>query len=131
MTLVDTSVWVELFSRPSGILPAELEDLDDVVTVLPVIQEVLQGFADERAFNLAREAMLALPVLESPLEERVFVEAARLYRLGRRAGLTIRSSTDCLIAACALRHDATVLHYDRDFDVIARVAGLKTRQIPR
>lgn len=131
MILVDTSVWVELFRRPPRILPAELEDFDDVVTVLPVIQEVLQGFKDERAFGLAREAMLALPILESPLEERVFVEAAQLYRLGRRAGLTIRSSTDCLIAACALRHDATVLHYDRDFDAIARVAGLKTRQIVR
>jgi predicted nucleic acid-binding protein len=129
--LVDTSVWVELFRKPPGIHPAELEDLDDLVTVLPVIQEVLQGFKDERAFGLAREAMLALPVLESPLEEQVFVEAAQIYRLGRRAGLTIRSSTDCLIAACALRHDATVLHYDRDFDAIARIAGLRTRQIVR
>lgn len=30
---------------------------------------------------------------------------------------------DLLIAACAEVHGATVLHYDRDFDVIAEVTG--------
>ncbi len=35
----------------------------------PVIQEVLQGFGEERAYRLAREAMLALPVV-SQLRER-------------------------------------------------------------
>jgi hypothetical protein len=39
------------------------------VTCLPVIQEVLQGFGEERAYRLAREAMLALPVV-SQLRER-------------------------------------------------------------
>ena len=34
-------------------------------------------------------------------------------------GLTIRSVTDCLIAAIAWRRDATVVHADVDFDRIA------------
>jgi predicted nucleic acid-binding protein len=38
---------------------------------------------------------------------------------------------DCLIAACALRHALTVLHVDRDFDLIARVAPLKQRRLAR
>jgi predicted nucleic acid-binding protein len=73
--------------------------------------------------------MLALPIVESPLRSELFVEAANLYRLGRASGHTIRSSIDCLIAACALRNDLEVVHRDRDFAAIARVSGLRERQI--
>ena len=129
MVLVDTSVWIEVFRNPSRLRLDAVVDVDDVVTTLPVVQEVLQGFRDERAFALAREAMLAFPVLESPLDAGVFLEAAGLYRSARRAGLTVRSGVDCLIAACALRHDATVLHHDRDFDALARLAPLKAQSV--
>lgn len=105
--------------------------MEEVVTCLPIVQEVLQGFADEAAFRKAREAMLALPVVESPLTLSVFEEAVDLYRSARRAALTIRSSVDCLIAACALRHDLTVLHHDRDFDLLAGISSLRARKAPR
>ena len=127
MLLVDTSVWIEIFRSPSRVSP-RLFDLDEVVTCLPVIQEVLQGFAEEAPFRKAREAILALPAVESPLGLSVCEEAVGLYRIARRAALTVRSSVDCLIAACALRHDLTVLHYDRDFDLLARISPLKTRR---
>jgi predicted nucleic acid-binding protein len=48
--------------------------------------------------------------------------------LARRTGLTIRSSVDCLIAACALRNDLTILHRDRDFRSLAKISGLKQRE---
>jgi hypothetical protein len=127
--LVDTSVWIEVFRRPSRFDLESILDLDEVATCLPVVQEVLQGFSDERAFHTAREAMLALPVVESPLRREVFLQAAELYRLARRAGLTVRSGTDCLIGACALRHKLVVLHRDRDFDLLARVSHLRARDI--
>ena len=47
-------------------------------------------------------------------------EAARIYRTCRGSGETVRSTTDCLIAAMAIRNDVPVLHRDRDYDVIAR-----------
>jgi hypothetical protein len=99
--------------------------LEEVVTCLPVIQEVLQGFGDERAYRLARESMLAFPVVDSPLGAEVFLQAVELYRAARRRGRTLRSSTDCLIAASALRHDLTVLHVDRDYDELAEVSALR------
>jgi len=99
-------------------------ELDRVVTCLPVIQEVLQGFRDESLFRTARTAMYALPCLDSPLPASLVEEAVDLYRRGRRAGLTVRSSVDCLIAACALRHRLTVVHCDRDFAALARLAPL-------
>lgn len=127
MVLVDTSVWIESFRMPSRFRLESLVDFDDVVTCLPVIQEVLQGFDAEPAFVRARAAMTALPIVESPLGRDVLIQAVELYRAARRQGLTVRSSTDCVIAACAIRNDLEVLHYDRDFDSLARVSALRTR----
>jgi hypothetical protein len=112
--------------------PVDIEDhvpLDRVVTCLPVVQEVLQGFDDETAFRRASTAMWALPVVESPLGDDVIRQAIDLYRTARRAGITVRSSVDCLIAACALRHDLEVLHDDRDFPALARISRLRERAL--
>jgi len=127
VVLVDTSVWIEAFRKPARLDLMHLVDPDEIVACLPVYQEVLQGFRDEVAFRIAREAMAAMPMIESPLRQEVFEEAAGIYRAARRAGLTIRSGVDCLIAACALRHDLEVLHLDRDFGAIARVTPLRVR----
>ena len=129
MFLVDTSVWIEVFRKPSRLTLPDLVDLEEVVTCLPVVQETLQGFRDEGGFRKAREAILALPIVESPLRLEVVDSAVALYRSGRRSGLTIRSSVDCLIAACALRHNLTVLHHDRDFDLLARISPLEARDV--
>ena len=98
------------------------------MTCAPVIQEVLQGFREEHHWRLAREAMLSLPIVESPMEIAVYLEAASLYRSARRAGLTVRSSVDCLIASCALRHDLEILHHDRAYSALARIAPLRQRE---
>jgi hypothetical protein len=129
MLLVDTSVWIEVFRKPSRLRFDQVIDFDDVVTCLPVVQEVLLGFRDERAFQTAREAMYALPMVASPVTQPVFDQAIELYRAARRAGITIRSGVDCLVAACAIRHSLTVLHRDRDFDLLAKVSSLESRRI--
>ena len=129
MLLVDTSVWIEVFRKPSRLRLDAVVDFDDVVTCLPVVQEVLQGFRDERAFQTAREAMYALPMVASPVTQPVFDQAIELYRAARRAGITLRSGVDCLVAACAIRHSLGVLHRDRDFDLLAKVSSLESRRI--
>jgi predicted nucleic acid-binding protein len=131
VVLVDTSVWIEVFRKPARLRLEDVVEFDDVVTCPPVVQEVLQGFSSDVAFRAAREAMLALPAVESPLGERVFLEAAELYRRARRAGITVRSGVDCVIAACAIRHGLIVLHDDRDYPALARVSELQQRQMPR
>jgi predicted nucleic acid-binding protein len=125
--LVDTSIWIEVFRARR---PLDLEasvDFDEVVTCLPIVQEVLQGFRQEDAYRRAREAMLSLPIVQSPLGADVFLDAVDLYRTARRGGRTVRSSVDCLIAACAIRHDLEVLHRDRDFAAIAQISSLRQR----
>jgi predicted nucleic acid-binding protein len=129
VVLVDTSIWVEVFRRRSRLSLDEVVDFDDVVTCLPVMQEILQGFRDETAHARARAAMQALPIVESPVREGVFLEAADLYRAARRAGVTVRSGVDCLIAACAIRHRLPVLHHDRDYDAISKVSTLQSQRV--
>ena len=129
MILVDTSIWIAVFRKKAAFRIEDAVEFDEIATCLPVIQEVLQGFREERAYQIARDAMTALPIVESPLEESLFIEAAELYRSARRQGLTIRSSVDCLVAACALRNNLPVLHMDRDFEVLSRVSTLTTRPV--
>lgn len=127
MILVDTSVWIEVFRQRRPLDLADVVDFDDIATCLPIVQEVLQGFRDENAYRTAREAMLAFPIVESPLREDVFTDAVDLFRTARKTGRTVRSATDCLIAACALRSDMEVLHRDRDFAALAEISALRER----
>ena len=131
MILVDTSVWVEVFRKQR---PLDLESLvafDELVVCLPIVQEILQGIGDEARYRVARDALLSMPIIESPMEDDLFVEAAQLFRAARRAGPTVRSGVDCVIAACAIRHDVTILHNNRDFTALATVSALKTRRTGR
>jgi predicted nucleic acid-binding protein len=122
-------VWIDIF-RPGGQATLDkVADFDELVTCLPVVQEVLQGFRDEGAFRKARGAMAFMPTVEAPLTDEVYYEAIDLYRAARRAGITVRSGVDCLIAACALRHDLTVLHRDRDYTALARICPLDARDL--
>ena len=129
MFLVDTSVWIDVFRGPGRARLEKAADFDELVTCLPVVQEVLQGFRDEAAFRKAREALGAMPIVESPLRSGIFDDAVDLYRLARRSGLTVRSGVDCVIAACALRHDLTVLHRDRDFGALAKISTLGVEEL--
>ncbi|MBI4402759.1 MAG: PIN domain-containing protein [Deltaproteobacteria bacterium] len=125
MILVDTSIWVDLFSRnPKFKLPQD--KYPQVVTCSPIIQEVLQGIDTDAKRNRASEGFLALPILANPITLDYFLEASEIYRNGRRRGLTIRSGVDCLIAAIALRHRIPVWHQDRDFSAIAKFTALES-----
>ncbi|MCX6124076.1 MAG: PIN domain-containing protein [Proteobacteria bacterium] len=69
--------------------------------------------------------MLSLTLFANPLPLELNLEAAEIYLRGRQRGLTIRSSTDCLIAAIAIQFDLIVWHRDRDFDHIGKYTGLR------
>jgi|ERR1051325_204534 predicted nucleic acid-binding protein len=129
MILVDTSAWIEVLGGRATQRYLDAVRGEEVVTCLPVMQEVLQGIDDRRAFHVAMAAFADIVILENPLTRSVFDDAVHLYREGRRAGITVRSSVGCLVAACALRHDATVLHVDRDFRHLARITALKVRNL--
>ena len=129
MILVDTSIWIELLAGKPRYVVQE-EDLLRFVTCGPVAQEVLQGLRPGLQSDAFRTAFLAIPVVGDPVPLAVYLSAADIYRQGRKRGITIRSSTDCLIAAIAIDQGIPVWHRDRDFRVIARYTGLEAVQSP-
>ncbi|MGH9416082.1 MAG: type II toxin-antitoxin system VapC family toxin [Terriglobales bacterium] len=123
MTLVDTSVWIDLIR--SG-RPGQLgETLATFATCGPVLQELLQGLGHGPNARQLKADLLAFPVLSDPLPRAVFLDAAAIYRQGRERGLTIRSSVDCLISAIAIANQVSLWHRDRDYDRIAEFTPLR------
>jgi hypothetical protein len=96
---------------------------------LPVYQEILQGIRDESAFRAIKTIVDAAVFVEAPLPQVVYDDAVDLYRVARRVGLTIRSSVDCIVAACAIRNNLPVLHRDRDYPALASVSALRERRV--
>jgi predicted nucleic acid-binding protein len=122
--LVDTSVWISLLqSKPRTRLDADR--LLNFVTCGPIIQELLQGLREDPASNILRRDILAVPRISDPVSVSTFMEAAEIYRQGRQKGYTIRSSTDCLIAAIAIQNNVPIWHRDRDYSAIARFTSLR------
>lgn len=125
MILVDTSVWIEFLRGrvcfEEGVLPR-------LVTCAPVLQEVFAGLREGPAGREFRDRMLALPRLCDPVPLHLYLEAAEIYNTGRRKGHTIRSGIDCLLAAVAIESGVSVMHRDRDFDLIAEFTGLRVRR---
>lgn len=78
MVLVDTSVWIEVLRKDAPLDLDALVSRRHVVTCLPVIQEVLQGIRDDRAFRQARLGLTSLPRVESPMGLDLHVDAANL-----------------------------------------------------
>jgi len=120
---VDTSVWISLL-KPNFRTWQEADQLLTFVTCGPALQEILSRYREGPGTSIFRDGILAIPRVCDPVPAATFVEAAEIYRLGRQKGDTIRSSTDCLIAAIAIENNVPVWHRDRDFSAIARFASL-------
>ena len=122
MILIDTSIWIDLLNgRVAGPDP---DQILSVATCGPIMQEVFQGLREGGDAEAFRASFLALPFLSDPVPRSLYNAAGEIYRDGRRRGLTIRSTIDCLIAAIAIEHGAVVWHRDRDFTAIARYTKL-------
>lgn len=129
-TLFDTTVWVDFIkgvdSRQTQRLEHTIRQQADFVLLTPTIwQEILQGLRTETDFNRTRAILQAFPIL-APDWAEISVQAAWLYFSLRKKGVTVRKSTDCLIAQTALHYDVLLVHNDSDFDLIAAHTPLRT-----
>lgn len=128
MIVVDTSVWIDVLNdraTPQAARCVELIESGAPLALTDVVlTEVLQGLRSEREARLAERHLRAFPILRlSGVED--FVLAAELYRTARGAGVTIRKTLDCLIAAPCVRTGAPLLHADADFDRLASCTALR------
>ena len=130
MILVDTSAWIE-YLRGTGSATHErlrslVADGSLLATTDPVVMEILAGARDETHATQLKRLLHALHYRPALGED--YEEAARIHRTCRAAGVTVRSLTDCLMAAVALREGMTVLARDRDFAVMAGPTGLRLEE---
>lgn len=131
MILIDTSAWIEYFRATGSAAAAEVRRLlstepDRIVMCEPVAMEILSGAVDDDKHAKLEQLVNGLPTLK--VDDAVdFRSAAAIYRAARRAGQTIRSVNDCLIAAVSIRHGASIIHRDADFEAIAAITGLEAQ----
>jgi predicted nucleic acid-binding protein len=127
--LADTSAWTWR-RRDSGIA-ADFDERaarGEIATCRPVVLELLRQARDPEMFDAALAGLNDLP--DVPVRRREWDRAADvMYALvdgGRHRSVKL---PDLLIAAAAEAAQLPVLHYDRDFDLIAEVTGQPVRAL--
>lgn len=125
--VVDSSVWIQILpssARDSG-LRERVDHLlaHDQVAIAGIVRvELLAGCRDEIAYNRLREFLGSL--IQVPITDSTWDAAAMLGFTMRRHGKPV-PPTDLLVAATAMTGDATLIHRDRHFDLIAMHTDLR------
>jgi predicted nucleic acid-binding protein len=89
------------------------DDPTEIAVTQPVALEVRAGTRQANLHAVNR-------ILDNAVQLSV---AADLYLAARDIGKMVRSLTDCVIAAVAIRTGAILVHRDRDFDVLSSMAN--------
>lgn len=128
MILPDTSAWIEYVrgtdSDVAVRLRKEVSNGQDLCVTEPVIMEMTAGARSAEEERQLRRLMLRFKLLRFD-STTDFLNAARIYRGCREAGVTPRGHLDCMVAAVAIRNKVPVLARDADFERIAEVTDLQ------
>ena len=126
--IVDTSAWVEYLRRTESAFDLFLDDAvragRPIATPASVVMELLAGCRTEPE---ARQLLKLISRFEILVPDSLghFQHGALVYRACRRAGRTIRSMVDCMVAASAIDEGRPLLARNRDFEMIARHTELE------
>ena len=130
MIVADTSAWIDYFNGISSphtdLLDKDLENNRIVIGDL-IIAELLQGFKNEREYNLARNLIEHLEYRDFA-GKKIAIKTAENYRFLRKKGITVRKTIDVIIATFCIENNYQLIHNDRDFDVMEKCLGLKVRR---
>lgn len=126
MVIVDTSAWVEFFRDGT---PAVVENVvrcleQDLVAIGDLVYcEVMQGVRSPRQRQEISSLFQSLPHFEM-VGFHIAERAAENYRVLRSRGVTVRKTVDVLIGTFCAENGLQIVHYDRDFDLMAQHIGL-------
>lgn len=127
MILVDSSVWIDYFRSADtpqvALLDAYLGHRPLAVGDL-IAAEVLQGVRDDREFKWVKKTLDAFEHIDLA-GYALAVKASENYRSLRMLGVTIRKTSDTLIATRCIEDGLALLHADRDFLPFSQHLGLK------
>ena len=120
--MIDTSVWIDFFrgvpSSETTLLRDCIGQRDRIFMTGVIAQEILQGIRDDSLYQSIKDYLFLFDRLDVDFSDHI--EAGNIYRGLRKAGVTISSPIDCLIAFIAIRHNVSLLHKDSDFTLIAK-----------
>jgi predicted nucleic acid-binding protein len=125
MVLVDTSVLIDFINNKNTDYTEQLNMI--ISNRIPyginafIYQEILQGAASEKDFNILNEYLSTQKVYELKNGLKSYADAARIFFQCRKKGFTVRSTVDLLIVQTAIENDLFLLHNDRDFTGISSV----------
>lgn len=129
--LIDTSAAARMRLVPVAGRLAPLIESGLVATCAALDFEALHSARSPREYAEVdadrKEAYEYLPTDDSDWQWALAVHAA----LATRGQLRVVGLPDLLIAAVAVRHQVSVLHYDSDFDTIASVSALESAWVVR
>ena len=117
MIIADTSVWIDYFNGNDNPLTDELDRglAEGIVAIGDLIfLEILQGFKNDKDYNLAKSTLSTLEQYEM-FGHAQALKSAENYRALRKKGLTIRKTTDVVIATFCIENGLPLLFSDRDF----------------
>jgi predicted nucleic acid-binding protein len=127
--IIDTSVWIESF-RPSAdqSLHRFVKDLilSELVLLPGIIKtELLRGAKNKKEFNQLNQLLkgLAYLAVHEDFWERLSEFSFQLFRKGIVVPLT-----DTYIALLCIENQASILHRDKHYDMIAQKTKLKILQ---
>lgn len=128
---VDTSVWIDFFNGKDTQEVQALRFLlanKKLYTCDVIITEFLQGFREEKNFQLAKEMMDSLNYLTIH-SKKMAVQSAVNFRYLRTEGITIRKTIDMLIGTWCIENNLILLHKDKDFEPMVTHLGLKVYDV--
>ena len=127
MIVADSSVWIGQLRGLDNRAVRKLTEVQRAHRAILIgdliLLEVLQGARDD-AHALRLERDLRKFKIASMLGEDIAVKAARNYRMLRGRGITVHKTVDLIIATFCVEQGHSLLHDDRDFDVMAPHLGL-------
>jgi len=115
--LADTSVWIAYFN---GVDSLHCDALDQALAQGTIaigdimFLEILQGFRHDKDYKAAKTQLSKLDQYEL-LGHNMVETCAKNYRSLRKKGITIRSTTDVIIASFCIEKSLPLLFSDRDF----------------
>jgi len=125
MVLIDTSILIGYFKGNKGEPYNRLDSLIEQNIPLGIcnliFQEVLQGAKDEKEFALLNEYLSMLDFYDILYGKKSYENAAWIYNKCRKAGITLRSTVDLVIAQTAIDNNLLLFHNDKDFIQISQV----------
>ncbi len=127
MIVADTSAWIDYFN---GVHDKHTDALDDallndrVIIGDLIITELLQGFRKDIDYRKIKSLVKDLEYRDMLGIDHA-IKAADNYRFLRRKGVTIRKTIDVMIATFCIESGLTLIHNDRDFDLMQKYLNLK------